>query len=172
MKYTEYNLLNLLRIIKAAGDRISILTGSDAMAFTSLEFGGNGGVIGVANVAPRLASSLFDEFKSGDLEAARQAQMRLLPAIEAIGIGRFPAGLKEAMRLIGMPVGSVKKPLQSLTIGGKEHVAGFLREAGMLKLGMGDTMARAKPAQVPGNRYQMFINGDGVAGEAEKKNNT
>jgi len=39
------------------------------------------------------------------------------------------------MRLIGMPVGSVKKPLQSLTIGEKEHVAGFLREAGMLKLG-------------------------------------
>ncbi len=135
MKYTEYNLLNLLRFIKAAGDRISILTGSDAMAFTSLEFGGNGGVIGVANVAPRLASSVFDEFKSGDFEAARQAQMRLLPVIEAIGIGRFPAGLKEAMRLIGMPVGSVKKPLQSLTIGEKEEVAGFLREAGMLKRG-------------------------------------
>ena len=135
MKYTEYNLLNLLRFIKAAGDRISILTGSDAMAFTSLEFGGNGGVIGVANVAPRLASSVFDEFKSGDFEAARQAQMRLLPVIEAIGIGRFPAGLKEAMRLIGMPVGSVKKPLQSLTIGEKEQVAGFLREAGMLKRG-------------------------------------
>jgi len=105
------------------------------MAFTSLEFGGNGGVIGVANVAPRLASSVFDEFKSGNLEAARQAQMRLLPVIEAIGIGRFPAGLKEAMRLIGMPVGSVKKPLQSLTIGEKEQVAGFLREAGMLKRG-------------------------------------
>src|SRR5437762_3693952 len=136
MKYTEYNLLNLLRFIKVAGDRISIFTGSDAMAFTSLEFGGSGGVIGVANVAPKLASAVFDEFKSGDLEAARQAQMRLLPVIEAIGIGRFPAGLKEAMRLIGMPVGSVKKPLQSLTIGEKEQVAGFRREAGMLTVRM------------------------------------
>src|SRR5439155_13570799 len=92
MKYTEYNLLNLLRFIKAAGDRISILTGSDAMAFTSLEFGGNGGVIGVANVAPRLASSLFDEFKSGDFEAGRQAQMRLLPVVVVGWLRRLPAG--------------------------------------------------------------------------------
>jgi len=136
MKYTEYNLLNLLRFIKVAGDRISIFTGSDAMAFTSLEFGGSGGVIGVANVAPKLASAVFDEFKSGNLEAARQAQMRLLPVIEAIGVGRFPAGLKEAMKLIGMPVGSVMKPLQSLTTREKEEVAGFLRDAGMLKVGM------------------------------------
>jgi 4-hydroxy-tetrahydrodipicolinate synthase len=132
MKYTEYNLLNLLRFIKVARERISILTGSDAMAFTNLEFGGNGGVIGVANVAPRLASSIFDEFKRGNIEAARKSQAKLLPVIEAIGVGRFPAGLKEAMRMIGMPVGSVRKPLQPLTSVEGETVAGFLREAGLL----------------------------------------
>src|SRR2546422_11168333 len=51
MKYTEYNLLNLLRFLKIAGKRISILTGSDAMTLTNLEFGGNGGGIGVAKVS-------------------------------------------------------------------------------------------------------------------------
>jgi 4-hydroxy-tetrahydrodipicolinate synthase len=132
MKYTEYNLLNLLRFIKVARERISILTGSDAMAFTNLEFGGSGGVIGVANVAPRLASSIFDEFKRGNIEAARKSQAKLLPVIEAIGVGRFPAGLKEAMMIIGMPVGSVRKPLQPLTSVERETVAGFLREAGLL----------------------------------------
>src|SRR5207244_4211620 len=54
MKYTEYNLLNLLRFLKVAGKRIAIFAGSDAMTFTNLEFGGSGGVIGVANVAPKL----------------------------------------------------------------------------------------------------------------------
>src|SRR5712691_201976 len=52
MKYTEYNLLNLLRFLKVAGKRIAIFTGSDAMTFTSLEFGGSGGVIGVATSLP------------------------------------------------------------------------------------------------------------------------
>lgn len=133
MKYTEYNLLNLLRFLKVAGDRIAIFTGSDAMTFTNLEFGGSGGVIGAANVAPKLASAVFDEFKHGNLEAARQAQSKLLPIIEAISLGRFPAGLKEAMRMVGVPVGGVKRPLQGLTRDERKSVAGFLRESGLLK---------------------------------------
>ena len=132
MKYTEYNFLNLLRFLRVSGERISIFTGSDAMTFTNLEFGGSGGVIGVANVAPKLASAIFDEFKRGDLEAARKAQLKLLPVIEAIGVGRFPAGLKEAMQMIGMPVGAVKSPLQPLTSDERKRVAGLLREAGLV----------------------------------------
>jgi 4-hydroxy-tetrahydrodipicolinate synthase len=135
MKYTEYNLLNLLRFLKVAGKRIAIFTGSDAMTFTNLEFGGSGGVIGVANVAPKLSSAVYDEFKRGNLEAARQAQSKLLPIIEAISVGRFPAGLKEAMRMIGMPVGAVKSPLQGLTGDEQKSVEGFLRETGLLKEG-------------------------------------
>jgi len=135
MKYTEYNLLNLLRFLKVAGNRIAIFAGSDAMTLTNLEFGGSGGVIGVANVAPKLASTIFDEFKRGNLEAARRAQSKLLPVIEAISVGRFPAGLKEAMRMVGMPVGGVKRPLQGLTEDERKRVAGFLRESGLIKQG-------------------------------------
>lgn len=133
MKYTEYNLLNLLRFLKTVGKRIAIFTGSDAMTLTNLEFGGSGGVIGVANVAPRLASAVFDEFKRGNLDAARKAQWNLLPIIEAISIGRFPAGLKAAMNIVGMPVGDVKRPLQGLTEAEQNTVAGFLRESGLIK---------------------------------------
>jgi 4-hydroxy-tetrahydrodipicolinate synthase len=135
MKYTEYNLLNLLRFLKVAGKRIAIFTGSDAMTFTNLEFGGSGGVIGVANVAPKRCSAVFDAFRRGNLEAARVAQSNLLPIIEAISVGRFPAGLKESMRMIGMPVGSVRSPLQGLTADEQRRVAGFLKESGLLKIG-------------------------------------
>ncbi len=78
---------------------------------------------------------MFDEFKHGNLEAARLAQSKLLPVIEAISVGRFPAGLKEAMRMVGMPVGDVKSPLQRLTEDERKSVAGFLRETGLLKGG-------------------------------------
>ncbi len=133
MKYTEYDLLNLLRFLKVAGKQISIFTGSDAMAFTSLEFGGKGAIIGSANVAPRIASSIFDEFRRGKIDLAREAQLRLLPVIEAIGTGRFPAGLKEAMKLIGVPVGGVKRPMEHLSAEERRTVAALLEGAGMLK---------------------------------------
>src|SRR5712691_10122257 len=93
MKYTEYNFLNLVRFLKAVRNKISIFAGSDAMAYSNLEFGGSGAIIGSANVAPKVASKIFDDYKKGELEGARGAQERLLPIIEALGVGKYPAAL-------------------------------------------------------------------------------
>jgi 4-hydroxy-tetrahydrodipicolinate synthase len=132
MKYTEYNFLNLIRFLKESRNKISIFAGSDALAYSNLEFGGAGAIIGSANVAPKVASKIFDDYKKGDLEGAREAQERLLPIIMALSVGKYPAALKEAMNLIGMPVGPLKEPLQPLSIGEKRIVAGLLRSGGFL----------------------------------------
>jgi dihydrodipicolinate synthase/N-acetylneuraminate lyase len=50
----------------------------------------------------------------------------------ALSVGKYPAALKEAMNLIGMPVGPLKEPLQSLSIAEKRIVAGLLRSGGFL----------------------------------------
>jgi 4-hydroxy-tetrahydrodipicolinate synthase len=132
MKYTEYNFLNLIRFLKASRNKISIFAGSDALAYSNLEFGGAGAIIGSANVAPRLASKIFDDYKKGDLDGARECQEKLLPVITALGVGKYPAALKEAMSLIGMPVGPLKEPLQALSIAEKRLVARLLKSGGFL----------------------------------------
>src|SRR6266704_1494345 len=118
MKYTEYNFLNLVRFLKAVRNKVSIFAGSDAMAYSNLEFGGSGAIIGSANVAPKVASKIFDDYKKGDLRGAREAQEKLLPVIEALGVGKYPAALKEAM--------------QALSVAEKRTVAGLLRSGGFL----------------------------------------
>ena len=133
MKYTEYNFLNLLRFLKTSGTKIAIFAGSDAMAYSNLEFGGSGAIIGSANVAPKIASKIFDDYKKGDLEGARESQEKLLPIIMALSVGKYPAALKEALSLIGMPVGPLKEPLQQLSIAEKKIVAGLLRSGGFLR---------------------------------------
>ena len=133
MKYTEYNFLNLVKFLKTSGTKIAIFAGSDAMAYSNLEFGGSGAIIGSANVAPKIASKIFDDYKKGNLREAREAQERLLPIIMALNIGKYPAALKEAMSLIGMPVGPLKEPLQSLSIAEKRIVADLLRSGGFLR---------------------------------------
>lgn len=126
MKYTEYNLLNLMRFIEAAGDRIPVLTGSDAMTFACLQAGGKGAVISVSNILPRESARVFDLFVEGKPEEARRAQDALMPAIEAAGTGYFPAGVKEAMRLMGFDVGSVRPPLTGLSPAEKETVRSLM----------------------------------------------
>src|SRR6266704_2663152 len=118
MKYTEYNFLNLIRFLKTSGGKIAIFAGSDAMAYSNLEFGGSGAIIGSANVAPKVASKIFDDYKKGDLSGAREAQEKLLPVIEALGVGKYPGALKE--------------PLQALSVAEKRTVAGLLRSGGFL----------------------------------------
>src|SRR6266516_658594 len=132
MKYTEYNFLNLIRFLRASRNKISIFAGSDALAYSNLEFGGAGAIIGSANVAPKVASKIFDDYKKGDVSGARESQEKLLPIIEALGVGKYPAALKEAMNLIGMPVGPLKGPLQALSVAEKRAVAGLLRSGGFL----------------------------------------
>lgn len=132
MKYTEYNFLNLVQFLSKSRKKISIFTGSDALAYSNLEFGGSGAIIGSANVAPKVASKIFDDYRRGDLIGAREAQEKLLPVIEALGVGKYPAALKESMSLIGMPVGPLKEPLQALSVAEKRTVAGLLRNGGFL----------------------------------------
>src|SRR4029077_7244891 len=81
MKSTAYNFLNLMRFLAASRTKIAIFAGSDAMAYSNLEFGGSGAIIGSANVAPKLASKIFDDYKKGKLSEARESQERLLPVI-------------------------------------------------------------------------------------------
>jgi 4-hydroxy-tetrahydrodipicolinate synthase len=135
MKHTEHNLLNLLMFIRDVGDKIAIFTGSDAMAYTCLEFGGSGAIIGVANVAPKITARIFDEYLKGNLTSARDAQLELLPLIAAIGVGKFPAGLKEVMNLIGVPVGGVKEPLPKLTDEEVRTIKRYLDEAAVPERG-------------------------------------
>src|SRR5712664_494331 len=52
MKYTENNLLNLIRFLTESRNKIAIFAGSDAMAYPNLDFGRAGAIIGAANVAP------------------------------------------------------------------------------------------------------------------------
>jgi 4-hydroxy-tetrahydrodipicolinate synthase len=122
MKYTEYNLLNLLRFIREVGHKIAIMTGSDAMTYSCLEAGGSGAVVSVANILPRKASSIFDLVRDGRHTEAKRVQESLLPAIEAAGLGYFPAGLKEAMKVAGFPVGTVRRPQTPLNEDEKKMV--------------------------------------------------
>ena len=82
-------------------------------------------------MAPRLAAKVFDDYRSGNLPSSREAQLGLLPLIRAIGVGRFPVGLKETMRLIGHPVGRAKEPLPPLSREETQLIVSCLKEAGL-----------------------------------------
>ncbi|MDG7009878.1 MAG: dihydrodipicolinate synthase family protein [Nitrososphaerota archaeon] len=131
MKYTEYNMLNLVAFIEAVGQKVAVFTGSDAMAYSCLEAGGKGAVISISNIAPKTSSSIFDLFRNGLRDDALGAQKSLLPLVKAAGTGYFPAGLKAAMGAAGFPVGEVRPPQTPLSELERRKVRELVEKAGL-----------------------------------------
>ncbi len=79
-----------------------IFTGSDSMLLASLAMGGSGTICGAANVAPSWVVRIYDEFRRGDWDSARNGQDALIEVVMALRGGVFPAAIKAALHQQGV----------------------------------------------------------------------
>jgi len=54
---------------------------------------------------------MYEAFRSGDLEEALRLQRMVIPLREAFALGSFPAMLKHAVKLLGLPAGVLRRPV-------------------------------------------------------------
>lgn len=112
LKECERDLAIVAAKIGAMGDRIAILSGDDDLGLPTFMLGSPGGIFMSANLVPAFHRELFAAVQSGNLAAARTAHYALLPLVEALYTANHPGPLKDAMRLVGHPVGPARSPLQ------------------------------------------------------------
>lgn len=105
----------LIQYKVACPPEFQVFTGRDTLVFDAVLNGGAGAVAGIANFAPELLVSVYDLAVSGDLEAARKAQQRVLPLRDAYALGSFPSVIKEAVAMIGLPAGPTRRPTLPLS---------------------------------------------------------
>jgi 4-hydroxy-tetrahydrodipicolinate synthase len=112
LKECERDLAVVSAKIKAVGDRIAILSGDDDLGFPTFLLGSPGGIFMSANLIPAFHRQLFAASVNGRIASARKAHFALLPLIEALYTANHPGPLKDAMALVGHPVGPARTPLQ------------------------------------------------------------
>lgn len=109
-----------------------VMMGRDTMIYAALCYGAAGGVAACANVAPALVCEIYDRFMAGDHEGARNAQFRLAPLRIAFGLGTFPAVIKEALGMIGIPAGTCYAPAGPLNTEERRKLEMLLKEMELL----------------------------------------
>lgn len=111
VKESSGNFGTISEIIRLLGNRLSVLAGTADVALPTLQAGGRGAVIAVANVFPTLCSQLYRAYKKGQYEEASRLQNRISFANEVL-VKRFNqlSAIKEGMRLEGLPGGYPRKP--------------------------------------------------------------
>lgn len=109
-----------------------VLVGSGSLLYAALETGAVGGILGVANLAPRACARVHSLFMAGDTVGAGRLQERVGPLHSAVVGGMGVAGVKRALDLLGYRGGVPRPPLQPLPASRREEVAAHLVRAGLL----------------------------------------
>ena len=109
-----------------------VVTGIDTLVLPGLLAGGQGAILGSANVCPELSLAVLRLFDAGRWEDAWNAQNRLTRFWLAMGLGSFPAPVKAAMELIGLPAGAPRAPIAPLDAERRALLRRELQEMGVL----------------------------------------
>ncbi len=112
------------KIARLAGDGFSLFSGNDDMIIPLMSVGGSGVISVAANIIPAEMHKMTMAYLNGDVETARQMQLKYLEFINALFIETNPIPVKEAMNMMGMNVGKYRLPLYEMEESAKE----FLRE--------------------------------------------
>ena len=110
VKDSSGNFDNTLRYLDDTDPRLKVLAGNDSLILSTLMAGGTGAISGWSNVFPKLICSIYDHWRAGRLDEARQAQNAIRPFRDVMGLGNPNSVVKRAMNLLGHPVGPAREP--------------------------------------------------------------
>jgi 4-hydroxy-tetrahydrodipicolinate synthase len=121
---------------EAVADRdFLVFTGGDHLFLQALQAGCAGSVTASANLAPRLFVELYEAFRAGNQAEAERLQVLASDLGSVIMAHTFPAVIKEALTMVGVPMGPCRKPVGPMPAEARARVAAVvdrLGAAGML----------------------------------------
>jgi 4-hydroxy-2-oxoglutarate aldolase len=129
MKESSGDLGLLGRVIASVPPTFEVACGNAPVFYPALCIGAAGGVLAVANCAPRSVLALHRAFAAGDHGRARHLQEALTPLATAVTTGHGIAGLKAAMDLAGLRGGSVRAPLLPVAESARDELRPLLEKA-------------------------------------------
>ena len=109
-----------------------MLVGSAGVLLAALNLGCLGGILALANVAPRECVQIQTLLAEDRLEQARDLQLKMLPVNRAVTATFGIAGLKAAMDMLGYVGGEPRSPLLPLDESAREVLREVLETAELL----------------------------------------
>ena len=133
IKDSSGNVIQLGEILNGVARDFNVLVGTAGVLFSGLTIGCGGGVCALANVAPEECVKIFDLVKAGDLNAARELQLKMLPVNQALTSVYGVPGLKAAMDMLGYFGGDPRLPLLPASELERSEIKNILTKADLLK---------------------------------------
>ena len=101
----------------------ALFAGTGDLILPTLFMKGKGGIVGIANIVPHLCSSIYNYFLKGDLEKAKEVQMKVT-YLNTNLMQKYNqvSSIKEGMNWLGQPAGYPRRPSLPLTCTEKQEI--------------------------------------------------
>ncbi len=119
-------------IIQACGDRLTVLSGDDALTLPMMAVGAKGVITVTANLVPRDMADLVEAALAGRYDEARRLHAKLYPLFTALFLETNPIPVKEALALMGKIDGELRLPLCPLSSENRDKLTRVLKEYGLI----------------------------------------
>ena len=135
VKDSSGQLKYIFAVLEKVRDKLNVMCGHDEVVMAGLAAGCSGAILASANVIPDVWIQIYNHVKKGELQQARELQYKV-QKIARIIAGSGAVGTKEALNIMKIKVGPVRKPLSfggELTYEAKEELRLDLEKIGKIK---------------------------------------
>ena len=132
IKEASGNLSQVAELCHLCGDKVDIYSGNDDQIVPILSLGGKGVISVLSNLMPAETSKMVKDYLNGDVNSARDAQLRLIPLINALFCEVNPIPVKAAMAAMGYGENYLRLPLTAMEPENEKKLLALMKAEGLI----------------------------------------
>lgn len=114
VKEASGNIAQVAKLMALADGCVDVYSGNDDQIVPLLSLGGKGVISVLSNVAPEQTHNICQLYFDGKVQESAKEQLRAIELVDALFCEVNPIPVKKAMNLMGMEVGSLRRPLTEM----------------------------------------------------------
>ncbi len=128
VKEASGNISQVAEIAALCGDKIDIYSGNDDQIVPILSLGGKGVISVLADICPQETHDMCQAYFDGDIDKARELQLKYLPLVDALFCEVNPIPVKAACAAMGFCENVVRLPLVKMEAEHEENLLKIMRD--------------------------------------------
>lgn len=133
IKEANGDISSIAKTMSLVGDQLDLYSGNDDEIVPIMSLGGIGVISVLSNILPKETHNICEEFLKGNVDKARELQLKYVSLINALFSDVNPIPVKEAMNMMGLGMGPLRMPLCPMTDAARENLRKELAAHGLLK---------------------------------------
>lgn len=132
IKEASGNISQVAEIMHLTNGKIDLYSGNDDQIVPILSLGGIGVISVLSNVAPKETHDIVMNYLEGNIEAARELQLKYLAVVKNLFSEVNPIPVKAALNMMGKEVGTLRMPLSEMDAAKAEVLKEEMKKVGIL----------------------------------------